>query len=85
MVRDPMMSKYKPNSIAYKNAQAFNDMYRQLLETMQMVFDGQVDRFDDAFGLMKSLIVYGNRVVQTPIDDNGDADVGPNAGPTYFN
>ena len=42
-------------------------------------------RFDDTFGLMKSLIVYGNRVVQTPIDDDGDPNIGPNAGPTYFN
>ncbi|CAB4033861.1 Hypothetical predicted protein [Paramuricea clavata] len=79
------MSKYKPDSQAYKNAQAFNDVYRKLLETLQSVFDGNVDRFDDAFGLMKSLIVYGMRVVQTPIEDGGDPNIGPNAGPTYFN
>ena len=85
VVKDPQMSKYKPDSQAYKNAQAFNDIYRRLLETLQSVFDGNVDRFDDTFGLMKSLIVYGSRVVQTPIDEDGDPNIGPNAGPTYFN
>ena len=44
MVNDPQMSKYKPGSQAYKNAQAYNDMYRRLLETMQSVFDGNIDR-----------------------------------------
>ncbi|XP_028390804.1 uncharacterized protein LOC114515704 [Dendronephthya gigantea] len=85
VVKNPRMSKYKPNSQAYKNAEAFNHIYNTLLETMQSVFDGNVDRFDDTFGLMKSLIVYGNRVVQTPIDENGDPNEGPNAGPTYNN
>jgi hypothetical protein len=42
-------------------------------------------RFDDTFGLMKSLMVYGSRVVQTPIEEGGDPNIGPNAGPTYFN
>ena len=85
VVKDPQMSKYKPGSQAYKNAQAFNSMYRRLLETLQSVFDGNVERFDDTFGLMKSLMIYGSRVVQTPIDEDGDPNVGPNAGPTYFN
>ena len=44
VVNDPQMSKYKPGSQAHQNAQAFNDVYRRLLGTMQNVFDGDVDR-----------------------------------------
>jgi hypothetical protein len=44
MVKDPQMSKYKPGSQAYKNAQAFNHVYRKMLETLQSVFDGNVNR-----------------------------------------
>ena len=54
-----------------------------LLETLQSAFDGNVERFDDTFGLMKSLMIYGSRVAQTPIDEDRDPNVGPNAGPTY--
>jgi hypothetical protein len=49
VVKDPQMSKYKPDSQAYKNAQAFNDIYRRLLETLQSVFDGNVDRYKQVF------------------------------------
>ena len=38
------MSKYKPDSPAYLNAKAFNDMYKKLLETLQNVFDGDIER-----------------------------------------
>ena len=55
-----------------------------MLHALQTVFDGNINRFGDVMGLMKTLIVYGNRVVSTPIEDNGDPVIGPNAGPTYL-
>ena len=78
------MSKYRVGSKAYTVAKTFNEEYSKLLHALQTVFDGNINRFGDVIGLMKTLIVYGNRVVSTPIEDNGDPVIGPNAGPTYL-
>ena len=85
IVKDPKMSKYKIGSKAYKLSQQFNEVYSRLLHALQAVFNGNIKQFDDSMGLMKMLLVVGNQLVQTPIEDNGDAEVGPNAGPTYRN
>jgi hypothetical protein len=39
--------------------------------------------FGDTVAIMKDLLIHGNRLVQTPIEENGDPDIGPNTGPIY--
>ena len=83
LVKNPRMSKYQLGTQAYNLASSFNVMYRGLLANLQNVFNGNIDQFDACIGQMKALIYYGKRLVQTPIHEGGDPEVGPNAAPTY--
>lgn len=83
LVKNPKMSKYHPGTQAYNLAHSFNVMYRGLLASLQNVFNGYVHQFDDCIGQMKALVYYGKRLVQTPIQEDGDPDIGPNGAPTY--
>lgn len=74
---------YKFGSKAYTKAKTFNEMYSKLLHSLQIVFNGNVDNFDNTIGMMKPLLIYGDQLVQTPIEDDGNPEIGPNAGPTY--
>ena len=74
---------YKEGSKASFQAQYFSTTYWRLLKTLQKVFDGNIPLFNDTFGIMKELLMAGYQLVQLPIDENGDPDVGPNAGPVY--
>ncbi len=83
LVKNPRMSKYKQGSRAYNLASSFNVKYRGLLACLQNVFNGYIKLFDNCIGQMKELVYYGKRLVQTPIQEGGDPEVGPNGAPTY--
>lgn len=83
MVSNPRMSKYSPGSKAYRQAERFNKAYTTLLKSLNNVFNGHPHKLKDALGLMYSVDLHLRNLVRTPIDDNGDPDVGPNAGPTF--
>ena len=77
------MSMYKEGSRAKNAAKLFSKSYWRLLKTLQNVFDGKTFLFRDTVAIMKDLLIHGNRLVQTPIEENGCPDIGPNAGPIY--
>jgi len=83
MISNPRMSKYKPGSNAYRQAERFNKVYTKLLKSLDNVFNGHPEKLKDALGLMYSVNLHLKNLVRTPIEDNGDPDVGPNAGPTF--
>ena len=83
MVPDPQMSKYTPGSKAYRKAERFNKVYTKLLKSLEALFNGYPDTLQDALGLMYSVDIHLRNLVRTPIDDNGDPNIGPNAGPTF--
>ena len=83
MVSNPQMSKYRNGSKAYKKAQTFNEVYTKLMRSLHNLFNGHPETLDDAMGLMYSVDFHLKKLVSTPIDDNGDPYVGPNAGPTF--
>lgn len=83
MVPNPRMSKYTAGSTAYRRAERFNQVYTKLLKSLEDVFNGHPDSLKDALGLMYSVDLHLRNLVGTPIDDNGDPDVGPNAGPPF--
>ncbi|XP_078360553.1 uncharacterized protein LOC144644871 isoform X2 [Oculina patagonica] len=83
MVSNPRMSKYTPGSKAYRQAERFNKVYTKLLKSLEEVFNGHPETLQDALGLMYSVDLHMQNLVRTPIDENGDPDVGPNAGPTF--
>ena len=83
MVSNPQMSKYTPGSKAFRKAERFNKMYTRLLKSIEDAFNGHPDSMNNARSLMYSVDLHLKDLVRTPIDDNGDPDVGPNAGPTF--
>ncbi|XP_078360554.1 uncharacterized protein LOC144644874 [Oculina patagonica] len=83
MVSSPRMSNYTPGSKAYRKAERFNKVYTKLLKSLEDLFNGHPDSLNDALGLMYSVDLHLKNLVRTPIDDNGDPNVGPNAGPTF--
>ena len=83
MVSNPRMSKYEEGSKAHRQAERFNMIYTKLLKSLENVFNGRPDTLKDALGLMYSVDLHLRNLVRTPVDENGDPDVGPNAGPTF--
>ncbi|XP_028403095.1 uncharacterized protein LOC114525846 [Dendronephthya gigantea] len=83
IVDNPMMLMYKEGSRAENVAKLFSKSYWRLLKTLQNVFDGKTFLFGNTVAIMKDLLIHGNRLVQTPIEKNGDPHIGPNAGPIY--
>ncbi|XP_068752704.1 uncharacterized protein [Montipora capricornis] len=83
MIPNPVMNKYKPGSKAYLQAERFNKVYTKLLKSLHNVFNGQPDTLKDALGIMYSVDLHLKKLVHTSIADDGDPDVGPNAGPTF--
>ena len=78
------MKQYTPGTKAYYHANSFRESYSNLLRSLQSVFDsGQVSQFKQAMGIMKELVVHGRKLVKTPIDKDGDPNIGPNAGPIF--
>ena len=83
MVSNPRMSKYKSGSKAYQRAESFNKVYTKLIRTLHQVLNGHPEALIDSIGIMYSVNLQLKNLVQTPIDDNGDPEEGPNAGPTF--
>ena len=79
---NPQMSKYLKTKI-FKMAKTFNKVYTQLLKNLERVFNGHPGAIKDTMGLMYSVTLYAKRLVSTPLDPNGDPNIGPNAAPTY--
>lgn len=83
MTPNPKMYKYAPGSKAHIEAMMFNQIYTKLLLSLHIAFNGHPDKMPDAISIMHNLVIHLNRLMRTPIDDNGDPDIGPNAGPTF--
>lgn len=47
------------------------------------MLNGHPEALIDSIGIMYSVNLQLKNLVQTPIDDNGDPEEGPNAGPTF--
>ena len=83
MVNNPRLVKFKPGSRADVLNREFNRLYTNLLRSLHVVFNGYPEKFDDAFGLMFSIDRHLKTLVSTPLGEDGDPTVGPNAGPTF--
>ncbi|CAH1241150.1 Hypp6320 [Branchiostoma lanceolatum] len=80
---NPSSSKYPPGSRARKMSDRFNEKYTSLMKCLHGVFNGNPDNMKKCFGIMSSLTVDAKRMVQTPIDPDGDPNIGPNVAPTF--
>ena len=83
MIPNPRMTKYVKGSMAYRQAVRFNKVYTKLLKSLENVFNGRPDTLGDALGLMYSVDLHLTKLLRTPVEDNGDPYIGPNAGPTF--
>lgn len=83
MVNNPRYIKYTPGSRPDVLNKEFNRIYTNLLRSLEVVFNGHPEKFVDALGLMMTVDRYLSRLVQTPLEEQGDPTVGPNAGPTF--
>ena len=83
MVNNPRYVKYAKGSRADVLNKEFNRIYTNLLRSLEVVFNGHPEKFDDALGLMFSVDRHLKMLVQTPLEEQGDPTVGPNAGPTF--
>ncbi|XP_078660925.1 uncharacterized protein LOC144905245 [Branchiostoma floridae x Branchiostoma belcheri] len=80
---NPTSSKYPPGSRARKMSDRFNEKYTGLMKCLHDVFNGNPGNMKKCYGLMTSLTVNAKKMVQTPIDPDGDPNVGPNVTPTF--
>ncbi|XP_078612145.1 uncharacterized protein LOC144882305 [Branchiostoma floridae x Branchiostoma japonicum] len=80
---NPSSSKYPPGSRARKMSDRFNEKYTSLLRCLHDMFNGNPGNMKKCFGLMSSLTVDAKKMVQTPIDPDGDPNIGPNVAPTF--
>ena len=83
MVNNPRYIKYTPGSRPDVLNKEFNRIYTNLLRSLEVVFNGHPEKFVDALGLMMTVDRYLRRLVQTPLEEQGDPTVGPNAAPTF--
>ena len=83
MVRNPKMNMFAPGSRAHFHAEIFNKAYTKLIKALEKAFNGKPEELGNALGLMFSVELHLKNLVRTPIDDNGNPEVGPNAGPTF--
>ncbi|KAL9973993.1 hypothetical protein ACROYT_G020520 [Oculina patagonica] len=83
MVNNPRLRKLVPGSRADVLNREFNKLYTNLLRSLEVTFNGHPDKFGDALGLMFSIDRHLKTLVRTPLEQDGDPTVGPNAGPTF--
>lgn len=83
MIEDPQIWKYKINSKAHRYSLQFDSMYTKLLKCFHNVFNGEIFKMKNCMAMMYNLMVQGEKLVRTPIEENGDPLIGPNAGPTF--
>ena len=83
MVSNPRLARFVPGSRADILNREFNQRYTDLLRSLDVVFNGNPEKFTDALGLMFSIDRHLKNLVRTPLYPDGDPNVGPNAGPTF--
>lgn len=77
MEDDPRTGSLTPNTNAMHYSRVFNEMYRNLLNRLHKVLNGEPDGFGDAVALMQSIKVHAKKLLQTPTHD------GFTAGPAW--
>ncbi|CAH1238985.1 Hypp5677 [Branchiostoma lanceolatum] len=83
-ISNPHTERYPPGSLVRKYSDNFNTIYTGLLNCMHEAFTENPEKMKvDCMGMMSSLTVWAKKLVQTPIDPNGDPEIGPNAAPTF--
>ncbi|CAH1271190.1 Hypp4598 [Branchiostoma lanceolatum] len=83
-VSNPHTERYPPGSQVRKYSDNFNKIYTGLLQCVHDAFNGNPEKMKvDCMGMMSSLTAWAKRLVRTPIDSNGDPEIGPNAAPTF--
>ncbi|XP_078674115.1 uncharacterized protein LOC144912566 [Branchiostoma floridae x Branchiostoma belcheri] len=82
-ISNPRSNMYQTKSKARNYSDIFNKVYTDLLKCLHEAVNGQPDRMGDCMGMMKSLKVWADKLVRTPIDLDGDPNIGPNAAPTF--
>lgn len=84
MIPNPKLSDYTPGSKAYRQAVLFNKAYTKLFKSLENAFNGNPhEGLENAIGLMYGVELHLKKLLRTPVDDDGDPDIGPNAGPTF--
>jgi hypothetical protein len=87
IVSNPRISDFH-NETAIHWAVAFNKAYSLMLRTLEMSFEAAKEGADPYFQLTlplmhQHLARMANTLMNTPIQPNGNASVGPNAAPTF--
>eukprot|EP00058_Branchiostoma_floridae_P027413 XP_002612904.1 hypothetical protein BRAFLDRAFT_94212 [Branchiostoma floridae] len=80
---NPSSSKYPPGSRARKMSDRFNEKYTSMIRCLHDLFNGHPGNMKKCYGLMSSLTVDAKKMVQTPVDPDGDPNIGPNVAPTF--
>lgn len=76
MRENPSMDQYPEGSEIHAGLNAFNEVYTNLLNVLQVSFSGQPGRLREGVGLMYDLKYKAEALMKTPSGD-GDTTVGP--------
>jgi len=76
---NPKMNDYPTDSLAYVNSRLFNINYTNLLNNLHETFNGQPEKINAAMGLMFSIKLYAQKLLELP-DPNHTGYV---AGPSF--
>ncbi|KAI8515324.1 hypothetical protein Bbelb_061370 [Branchiostoma belcheri] len=82
-ISNPHTERYPAGSQVRKYSDNFNKVYTGLLKCIHEAFNGNPDKMKHCTGMMSSLTAWGRKLVRTPMDPNGDPEIGPNAAPTF--
>ncbi|XP_070541028.1 uncharacterized protein [Ptychodera flava] len=83
IINDPEDHKYPSDSKVKQLSGLFNEEYSNLLRCIHGAFNGNPRRIQTCMSMMARLESLGRQLVRTPIDPNGDPNVGPNGAPTF--
>ncbi|XP_078573081.1 uncharacterized protein LOC144859943 [Branchiostoma floridae x Branchiostoma japonicum] len=82
-ISNPHSERYPLASQVRKYSDNFNKIYTGLLKCIHEAFNGNPYKMKDCMGMMSSLTAWGKKLVRTPVDPDGDPEIGPNAAPTF--
>jgi hypothetical protein len=77
MVDDPDAYRLAAESVARRESELFNEMYTNLLTSLNLVFDGHPEELSDAVALMFSLQVQAKKLFDHPTSPGAGTVVGP--------
>jgi hypothetical protein len=77
MADDPDAFRLPVESVGRRESELFNEMYTNLLTTLNQVFNGRPDGLADAVGLMYSLQVQAKKLLGMPTAPGAPTTVGP--------